>query len=326
MSYIEKWTDEQLLALEKTLDEAYREAWLDLNAKARAYFLRYAKRWEKEYKAYQDGKYTKDEFRLWEQSQLARGKHWEDVRDKMAERITHVNTIAASYITDEIINIYVENFNYTSFTVERYGNGYVKGKPVGMDFDLMDDRTVRRLLVTNPQLLPTPSVKIPDDIAWNKKKLQSCLLQSILQGEDIGSMADRFQQTIGMNRSSAIRSARTATTGAQNGGSYDSYANAERMGIYVEIEWLSTHDYRTRDSHRALDGERVRFGKLFPNGLRYPGDMQNGTPAELYNCRCTTCAIIRGVNDDDVVDLRDWEGGEKEYLEWKKGKVKKNGR
>ena len=84
MSYIEDWTEEELKALERKLDKQYREAWKDLNAKARAYFLRYAKRWEKEYKAYQDGKYTKDEFRLWEQSQLARGQHWDDLRDKMA--------------------------------------------------------------------------------------------------------------------------------------------------------------------------------------------------------------------------------------------------
>ena len=169
MSYIEDWTEEELKALERELDKQYREAWKDLNAKARAYFLRYAKRWEKEYKAYQDGKYTIDEFRLWEQSQLARGQHWDDLRDKMAERLTNTNVIAASYIEDAIINIFCENYNYAAYTVEGYAQDYISNIQMGADFYLMNEAVLRRLLLKNPRLLPLPSVDIPKDQQWNKK-------------------------------------------------------------------------------------------------------------------------------------------------------------
>ena len=320
MSYIEDWTEEELKALERKLDKQYREAWKDLNAKARAYFLRYAKRWEKEYKAYQDGKYTTNEFRLWEQSQLARGQHWDDLRDKMAERLTNTNVIAASYIEDAIINIYCENYNYAAYTVEGYAQNYISNIQMGADFDLMNEAVLRRLILKNPRLLPLPSVDIPKDQQWNKKKLQACLMQSILQGEGIGRLADRFQQVAAMNRASAIRSARTATTSAQNGGTYEAYTAAEKIGIQIQDEWIATHDYRTRDSHRALDGTRVKHGERFANGLRFPGDMLYGTARELYNCRCTTRAIISGINDADPVDLSHWSGGAKEYEAWKRGK------
>ena len=191
---------------------------------------------------------------------------------------------------------------------------------MGADFDLMNESVLRRLILKNPRLLPLPSVDIQKDQQWNKKKLQACLMQSILQGEGIGSIADRFQQVAAMNRASAIRSARTATTSAQNGGTYEAYTAAEKIGIQIQDEWIATHDYHTRDSHRALDGTRVKHGERFANGLRFPGDMLYGTARELYNCRCTTRAIISGVNDTDPVDLSHWGGGAKEYAAWKRGK------
>ena len=48
-------------------------------------------------------------------------------------------------------------------------------------------------------------------------------------------MADDLQKRITtMSRDSAIRTARTAVTGAQNAGRMDSYAAAEKMGIKLK--------------------------------------------------------------------------------------------
>ena len=41
-----------------------------------------------------------------------------------------------------------------------------------------------------------------------------------------------------------------------------------------------------RDSHAAMDGERVGLDEEFSNGMKYPGD--DDDPAEVAHCNCTT--------------------------------------
>lgn len=100
-----------------------------------------------------------------------------------------------------------------------------------------------------------------------------------------------------MSLASAIRTARTATTAAQNAGRMDSYHAAEGMGIKLKKEWLATLDGRTRHAHAMLDGQTAETDKPFHvDGyeIMYPGD--TSAPGYLvYNCRCTLIAAL-----DDV--------------------------
>lgn len=73
-----------------------------------------------------------------------------------------------------------------------------------------------------------------------------------------------------MNRDSAIRTARTAVTGAQNAGRLDSYYAAEKMGIKCRKQWMATLDGRTRHSHAMLDGEIVDNDKSSPTAAATP--------------------------------------------------------
>ena len=50
--------------------------------------------------------------------------------------------------------------------------------------------------------------------------------------------------------------------------------------------WLSDiYGDKTRDSHRAMNGETVPYNEKFSNGLKYPLD-ENGSAEEVINCRC----------------------------------------
>jgi hypothetical protein len=51
-------------------------------------------------------------------------------------------------------------------------------------------------------------------------------------------------------------------------------------------QWLTQGDDRVRDTHAAIDGERVDIGAAFSNGLRYPHDPV-GPASEVVNCRCS---------------------------------------
>ena len=105
-----------------------------------------------------------------------------------------------------------------------------------------------------------------------------------------------FPKVIGMDETAAIRNARTMVTGAENKGRQDSYARATADGIILHKEWLATNDGRTRHWHAELDGQTVPQDKPFSNAvglIMFPGD-PGAHPANVYNCRCSMAAVVKG--------------------------------
>ena len=291
-----KLTDAELAKLERRIAKLYREAGEELQATIDAYFEQFKKR-DEEMKAMigtvQNGKeWTEADYKQWRLNQIGRGKRYQAMRDKVAHRVTDANAVAVSYTNDATPGIYSLNRNYSAYTIEQVAGN--------VGFDLWDEQTVKRLAVEQPDLMPyyppKRALKRGIDLAYGKKQITASVTSSILQGKSIKHMADDLQKRITtMSRDSAIRTARTAVTGAQNAGRMDSYATAETMGIKLKKEWLATLDSRTRHSHAMLDGEQVAQDKKFSNGCRFPGDPQ-GPPWEIYNCRCTLIAAVEGVD------------------------------
>lgn len=289
-------TDKELAKLERRIAKLYREAGKELQATIDAYFEQFKKRDEK-MKALigtvQNGKeWTEADYKQWRLNQIGRGERYQAMRDKVAHRVTDANAVAVSYTNDATPGIYSLNRNYSAYTIEQVAGN--------VGFDLWDEQTVKRLMVEKPDLMPyyppKRALKRGIDLAYGKKQITASVTSSILQGKSIKHMADDLQKRITtMSRDSAIRTARTAVTGAQNAGRMDSYAAAEKMGIKLKKEWLATLDARTRHSHAMIDGEQVAQDKKFSNGCRFPGDPQ-GPPWEIYNCRCTLIAAVEGVD------------------------------
>ena len=318
-----KLTDVELAKLERRIAKLYREAGKELQATIDAYFEQFAKR-DEEMKALigtvQNGKeWTEADYKQWRLNQIGRGERYQAMRDKVAHRVTDANAVAVSYTNDATPGIYSLNRNYSAYTIEQVAG------TVG--FDLWDEQTVKRLMVEQPDLMPyyppKRALKRGIDLAYGKKQITASVTSSILQGKSIKHMADDLQKRITtMSRDSAIRTARTAVTGAQNAGRMDSYAAAEKMGIKLKKEWLATLDARTRHSHAMLDGEQVAQDKKFSNGCRFPGDPQ-GPPWEIYNCRCTLIAAVEGVDTSTAqIRARNADTGQTEvisdmsYAEW----------
>lgn len=291
-----KLTDKELAKLERRIAKLYREAGKELQETIDAYFEQFKKR-DEEMKALigtvQNGKeWTEADYKQWRLNQIGRGERYQAMRDKVAHRVTDANAVAVSYTNDATPGIYSLNRNYSAYTIEQVAGN--------VGFDLWDEQTVKRLIVEQPDLMPyyppKRALKRGIDLAYGKKQITKSVTSSILQGKSIKHMADDLQRRITtMSRDSAIRTARTAATGAQNAGRMDSYAAAQKMGIKLKKEWLATLDARTRHSHAMLDGEQVAQDKKFSNGCRFPGDPQ-GPPWEIYNCRCTLIAAVEGVD------------------------------
>lgn len=299
-------TDQELSDLESRIAAEYKKAADELTGKIDAYFESFKKRDAEQLQLLQDGKITRQQYTQWRLAQIGRGKRFEALRDRVAERMTNANEVVAAYINDRAPGIYSLNRNYAAYTIEQQ-----VGADVG--FDLWDEQTVRRLIMKQPDLMPyyppARAVQRKIDLAYGKRQITAQVTSGILQGESIKHLADRLQTNIpNMNRTSAIRAARTAVTGAQNAGRLDSYLRAEEMGIKLKKQWLATLDGRTRHDHAAADGQTVEEDRPFIVGsyeLMYPGDPE-GPGHEIYNCRCTMIAQVEGVNMSDALRRDRW--------------------
>ena len=294
-----KLTDKELAKLERRIAKLYREAGEELQATIDAYFEQFQKR-DEEMKALigtvQNGKeWTEADYKQWRLNQIGRGERYQAMRDKVARRATDANAVAVSYTNDATPGIYSLNRNYSAYTIEQVAGN--------VGFDLWDEQTVKRLMVEQPDLMPyyppKRALKRGIDLAYGKKQITASVTSSIVQGKSIKHMADDLQKRITtMSRDSAIRTARTAVTGAQNAGRMDSYAAAEKMGIKLRREWVATLDNRTRHAHAMLDGQQADIDKPFKvDGyeIMFPGD--TSAPGYLvYNCRCTLIAAVEGVD------------------------------
>lgn len=304
-----KMTDAELEKLEKRISDVYEQAAQEMQSKVDAYFKAFEKRDAAKLEKLESGEITEQEYKQWRLAQIGRGKRFEDLRDKLAERYTKANEVVASYINDLTSGIYSLNRNYAEYTIEKvFGD---------IGFTLWDERTVKRLLVDAPDLMPfyppEKAVERGIDLAWGKSQITKQVTSGILQGESLPKIAKRLQENIqGMERSSALRAARTAATGAQNAGRLDGYESAKDMGIKLKKEWLATLDSRTRHSHAMLDGVSVETDDEFPNGLMYPGD-PDGPAEEVYNCRCTMIADLGDVDTSDApnVTFSNWENSKR---------------
>ena len=321
-----KLTDKELAKLERRIATLYREAGEELQATIDAYFEQFKKR-DEEMKALigtvQNGKeWTEADYKQWRLNQIGRGERYQAMRDKVAHRVTDANAVAVSYTNDATPGIYSLNRNYSAYTIEQVAGN--------VGFDLWDEQTVKRLMVERPDLMPyyppKRALKRGIDLAYGKKQITASVTSSILQGKSIKHMADDLQKRITtMSRDSAIRTARTAVTGAQNAGRMDSYAAAEKMGIKLRREWVATLDNRTRHAHAMLDGQQADIDKPFKvDGyeIMFPGD--TSAPGYLvYNCRCTTVAVVDGVDTSSAQRrARNADTGQTEvisdmsYAEW----------
>lgn len=296
-------TEKELAKLEKRIASVYGAAAKDLQKTIDGYFSRFAKVDGEQRAKLEAGEITEDYYKQWRLNQIGRGKRFEALRDRVAERATKANETAISYVNDATPGIYSLNRNFAAYTIESVAGN--------VGFDLFDEQTVKRLVKEQPSLMPyypkAKAVKRGIDLAYGKKQITASVTSAILQGKSIKGVADDLQARITtMSRDSAIRAARTAVTGAQNAGRMDSYSAAEKMGVKLQKEWLATLDGRTRHSHAVLDGEKIESDKKFSNGCMFPGD-PGGPPGEIYNCRCTLIAAVEGVDTSDAL-RRDRDG------------------
>lgn len=289
-------TDKEIERMERHLSEIYARAEKELTEKAEKYFAQFQKLDEKKRALVDAGKMTEREYQRWRRGKLMTGKHWTELKEQAAQELLNANRTAQAYINGQLPKIYSINYNGVGEAVESAVSGY--------SFELVDAATVKRLATTDKTLLPYKIVDGKKDVRWNTQKVNSEIMQGIIQGESIPKMAKRLQNVTEMNRVSAIRNARTSATSAENKGRMDSLHAAAEKGVITHKVWMAAIDARTREAHRLLDGQEQEIDDPFESELgdiMYPGD-PDADPANVYNCRCTLTYKVVGFGNRTVTE------------------------
>lgn len=158
------------------------------------------------------------------------------------------------------------------------------GVTVGLDLDVNNPRIAA---IINDKLQKF-SFEVDDE---TMKLLKAEFTEALKEGDSIPLIRKRVEKVFGFtSKVRTERIARTEIIGAHNAGNFEAMIES---GVVETKKWIATRDSRTRDTHRAIDGQVVDVGKRFSNGLRFPGDW-GGALSEFINCRCTM--VVEDVN------------------------------
>lgn len=337
-----EWTDKKLKKMENEISKIYSQAEEELTEKWVAYMESGEKRLSSFQNAYSEALKSgdkdmiakaKDRLDKAKEAYTLQNAEYKAMVEETAMRIANANQIALDYVNDNIPLIYAKNYSQIGIDLKRFKEIYKDFLPQNI-MKLVSEDTIKNMIKEGDVKFYKKQLSIFKDVKWNTKKMNSAVLQGIIQGESIPHMAQRIMPIVQNNEASAIRNARTITTGAENRGRLDSYKRLSKAGIVMKKVWEATADGRTRDWHLDMDGQEVDIDKPFIDGngeeLDYPGD--SGAPPEtVYNCRCSMHARIVGFEkangEIEYVDYDPvWNDHDEEIFQEKMNRRSKNER
>ena len=262
-----KWTDAQLKALEKRINAEYTKAYKEMKKEMLELADKLA-----------DASLSPHKRMLL----ATQNKRLQNLIDQMADTLKDANVTTARFLSQSAQNIFKHNYNTEA---------------ARLGFDILDDTAVRNILTGEVNPFTKLAIAADKEKAPIMRKLESELTTAILKGESIPNIARRLKSVSEGYLSNTIRIARTETTRVQNSARQSVGEYGKAHGFVIFKEWVATNDARTRDEHRAADGQQVPIDKPFKVGgeeLMYAGDISLGASGwNTINCRCTMINIIK---------------------------------
>lgn len=303
-------TDEILEGIIEQIRNVYSKALTEMIEKQSEFLKEYDHEREVLENQVKLGKVKKSYYKKWLKTKALDRSWYESMIDSLTRDMVGADKIAIGIVRGDVSKVFAINHDWATYTIE-------DATKIDTSYTLYNVDTVTELIMAEPDLLPPLEVNEIKDYAWNKSHVAQSMTQGILQGESIPKIAQRLQSNITMDYNSAVRTARTAATSAQNSGRLKAFERAKSLGIDVKKQWQAILDGRTRMSHRAVDMEIRELDERYSNDLRFPGD-PTGRPEELWNCRCTQVAFIPGISDENPERSNKLDGVP--YDEWKAGR------
>lgn len=236
--------------------------------------------------------------------QTIRNEQFKALSTEISDRLTNAQKDAAEWVNDQASQLYSLTYNETGTGVMSDVKGY--------SFQLVDRHTIENIIKNDDAyLLPHATVNDEAAAKYYNKLINSQVTQAIIQGESVDQLAQRIQNVTNSSKKVAVRTARTTFTSAENKGRIDAQKRAEDDGIIVKKKWnCAIWSHNRRDWHADLEGVEKDLDEPFENSegsLMYPGD-PDGSPANVYNCRCTLETVVKGFKNLVTGEMYDLSG------------------
>lgn len=293
--------EKRLKKLQKELAKEYKAAEKEMLKKAEKYMKAFKEADALELARLKKGEITQAQYDAWRAAKIQRSEWAKRMADELAKGLTDQDVKALSATKAATTSAATEGSMFAQFEA---------GTLTGKNFTLVSRSAVEQALTGK---LYRRKVNIPKDRAWNERHIRSAIAQSLLQGESVADAAKRISQVAEMNRSAALRDARTMINAAEQSGKLAEYEMLAEEGVDIEKGWMATLDERTRDTHAEMDMEFVPVDEKFSNSLMEPCD-PDGDPSEVYNCRCT---LISRIDGKTISQEERRSKLERPYEEWK---------
>lgn len=196
--------------------------------------------------------------------------------------------------------------------IEEYLDSCYRDAFIGSLYDLqgqhiplilpIDQEQVVKALQLDSQISEGLYKRLGTDIDTLKKTISEEISRGISSSMMYSEMARNINDHANIGYNNAKRIVVTEGHRIQNASAMDCAVKAKAKGADVVVQWDSTLDGKTRDTHRQLDGQIREIGEPFEvagKKAMYPGDF--GDPAEDCNCRCALLQRARwALNDDET--------------------------
>lgn len=128
--------------------------------------------------------------------------------------------------------------------------------------------------------------------------------RGLMEGVTYAAMANELVDKLDNDNTKAVRIVRTEAHRVMEQGRQDSRDYADAHGVVTMKEWLSGADKRVRDTHRRLNGRKIKNDEYFEaSGGRalVPGGF--GIAREDVNCRCITVTSVESIKKPSLKDI-----------------------
>ncbi|QCR33134.1 phage minor head protein [Lysinibacillus sp. SGAir0095] len=218
---------------------------------------------------------------------------------------------------------YIQTYLQTAYLIEVF-----ESKRMG--FRLPSQEAIKAALEN-----PIEFLRLPKTMKQHRdaivQQIQQIITQSLIRGEGYFKMAKQIEERVGFFQKKARAVARTETGRAM---AIADEQVLEQASKYVEVEkvWCSALDFRVRQSHRTLDGQKAdKDGFFHYKSLK--AKMPHGwNRADMdINCRCVTLKLVNGMlptvrRGRNYKDKDYQERMEKKIHQYMKKGIKRNGK
>lgn len=220
----------------------------------------------------------------WREDFVRKLMRQERLIDDIMDELNAAGVDAAALIRKSLVDIYHAN---REEAVQKLSDAAIS-QGVNVSFAQYDKRQIAVLIQENQSPFTELAYENMGQNPAIRRRLQNEMAQATILGENQADIIKRIRAVTGQSIAQARRVAQTERTRVQSQARHMAGQEAADKGVGIFNEW-SARMKNTRESHAALDGQKVMQGEKFRtvwgNELAFPGD-PSAPAKEVINCFC----------------------------------------